>query len=97
MPSFEVVRTLEITEEAQEAIEDVAAYLSQTYGFDFPLELLETCYRQVTDADILRAIAEKVQMRVIIDPEDMFDDEKMVRHLARLERAFQFYIDEHLS
>ena len=38
------VVVFEITQENQSEIEDIAAYLSQVYGFDFPLDLLEDCF-----------------------------------------------------
>ncbi len=87
----------EISQETQAEIEDIAAYLSQVYGFDFPLELLEDCYTQVRKLETVRAIADRVKHRVNIDPDDISDDERMVRHMQRLERAFQFYVDEHLN
>lgn len=87
----------EISQDTQAEIEDVAAYLSQVYGFDFPLELLEDCYTQVGDINHVRSIADRVHHRIEIDPDDFFDEERMGRHLQRLQRAFQFYIDEHLN
>ncbi len=89
--------SFEIPQETQAEIEDIAAYLSQVYGFDFPLELLEDCYKQVEQVEIVRAIADRVKVRINIDPDDIFEDEKMARHLSRLERAFQYFVDEHLS
>lgn len=97
MASLEFARTIDINEEAQEEIEDIAANLSQAYGFDFPLELLEKCYGHVQDTTVVRIIAVRVQQRINIDPDDIFEDDRMVRHMQRLERAFQFFIDEHLS
>lgn len=87
----------EISQDTQAEIEDIAAYLSQVYGFDFPLELLEDCYSQVREVPVVRTIAERVKTRIEIDPDDIFDDERMGRHMARLQRAFQFYVDEHLN
>lgn len=87
----------EISQDTQSEIEDIAAYLSQVYGFDFPLELLEDCYTQVRDVQHERTIAERVKTRIEIDPDDFFDDERMGRHMQRLQRAFQFYVDEHLN
>lgn len=87
----------EITQETQSEIEDIAAYLSQVYGFDFPLDLLEDCYSQVRELDTVRTIADRVRQRVSIDPDDISDDERMDRHVQRLQRAFQFYVDEHLN
>lgn len=87
----------EISQDTQSEIEDIAAYLSQVYGFDFPLELLEDCYTQVRDVQHVRTIAERVKTRIEIDPDDFFDDERMGRHMQRLQRAFQFYVDEHLN
>lgn len=87
----------EISQDTQAEIEDVAAYLSQVYGFDFPLELLENCYSQVQEVRVLRTIADRVKQRIEIDPDDISDDDRMERHMARLERAFQFYVDEHLN
>ncbi len=89
--------TVEISQDIQAEIEDIAAILSQTYGFDFPLELLEQCYLQIEDTERLRMIADRVRVRINIEPDDIFDDQKMARNLTRLERAFQFYIDEHVS
>lgn len=91
------VTTIEISQDTQAEIEDIAAVLSQAYGFDFPLELLEQCYTQVEDTERLRIIAERVRMRINIEPDDIFDEQKMARHIARLERAFQFYIDEYVA
>ncbi|MCX6781097.1 MAG: hypothetical protein NT003_03220 [Candidatus Magasanikbacteria bacterium] len=88
---------LELSQDTQAEIEDIAAYLSQVYGFDFPLDLLEDCYKQVREVLVVRSIADRVRQRISIDPDDFFDDEKMLRHLQRLERAFQFYVDEHLN
>src|SRR3989338_8007429 len=87
----------EISQDTQAEIEDIAAYLSQVYGFDFPLDVLEDCYSQVRDVPAVRSIAERVRARIEIDPDDIFDDERMGRHLSRLQRAFQFYVDAHLS
>lgn len=87
----------EIPQDTQAEIEDVAAYLSQVYGFDFPLELLENCYSQVQEVRVLRTIADRVKQRIEIDPDDIADDGRMARHMTRLERAFQFYVDEHLN
>ncbi len=87
----------EITQETQAEIEDIAAYLSQLYGFDFPLDVLEDCYTQVRALDTVRTIADRVRVRVSIDPDDIADDDRMARHMQRLQRAFQFYVDEHLN
>lgn len=87
----------EISQDIQAEIEDIAAYLSQVYGFDFPLELLEDCYKHVQKVEVVRVIADRVRVRINIEPDDIFEDDKMARHLSRLERAFQFFIDEHLS
>lgn len=89
--------TFDISQDIQAEIEDIAGYLSQVYGFDFPLELLEDCYKQVREVEIVRNIADRVKVKINIDTDDIFEDDKMARHLTRLERAFQFYIDEHLS
>ncbi len=89
--------TFEISQDIQAEIEDIAAYLSQAYGFDFPLDLIEDCYKQVQEVVIVRTISERVRARINIDPDDIFEDEKMVRHITRLERAFQYFVDEHLS
>lgn len=104
MPSFETVPTFvttaaarELTEEAQAEIEEIAAHLSQTYGFEFPLQLLEDCYQQVNDVTLVREIAFRVQRRVVIDLDDLFEEERMDRHLANLERAFQHFIDEYTN
>lgn len=95
--SYVAVQTVELSQEVQAEIEDIAAVLSQAYGFDFPLEILEQSYTQVEDTERLRIIAERVRMRINIDPDDIFDNQKMARHLTRLERAFQFYIDEQVA
>ncbi len=92
-----LLRSIDISQDIQAEIEDIAAYLSQVYGFDFPLELLEDCYKQVTKVETVRHIADRVKSRVNIDPDDIFNDDRMARHVTRLERAFQYYIDEHLS
>jgi len=87
----------EITQETQSEIEDIAAYLSQVYGFDFPLDLLEDCFVQVRELETVRVIADRVRSRINIDPDDISDDNRMERHVQRLQRAFQFYVDEHLN
>jgi len=91
------VVVFEITQENQSEIEDIAAYLSQVYGFDFPLELLESCFTQVRELETVRIIADRVRQRISIDPDDISDDNRMDRHVQRLQRAFQYYVDEHLN
>jgi hypothetical protein len=97
MAAASILRSVEIPQDIQAQIEDIAAYLSQVYGFDFPLDLLEDCYKQIETVETVRVIADRVKSRVNIDPDDIFDDDRMTRHMTRLERAFQYYIDEHLS
>lgn len=97
MSSLTAVRTTDLTEEVQAAIEEIAADLSQSYGFDFPLELLESCYQQVPDMAVVQIIAVRVSERVDINPDDILDEDRLARHVLRLERAFQYYIDEHLN
>lgn len=94
--SLMLTQTVELSQDVQAEIEDVAAILSQAYGFDFPLEILEQSYHQLGDSERLRLVAERVRVRINIDPDDIFDEQKMARHLTRLERAFQFYIDEQI-
>lgn len=91
------VTVFEISQENQSEIEDIAAYLSQVYGFDFPLDLLEDCYTQVRELETVRLIADRVRQKISIDPDDIADDERMDRHVQRLQRAFQYYVDEHLN
>lgn len=91
------VVVFEITQENQSEIEDIAAYLSQVYGFDFPLDLLEDCFTQVRELEAVRLIADRVRQRISIDPDDISDDGRMDRHVQRLQRAFQYYVDEHLN
>lgn len=87
----------DIPQDTQAEIEEIAAYLSQVYGFDFPLDLLENCYSQVQEVIVLRTIADRVRQRIEIDPDDIADDVRMERHMMRLEKAFQYYVDEHLN
>lgn len=91
------ITVFEISQETQSEIEDIAAYLSQVYGFDFPLDLLEDCFTQVRQLETVRLIADRVRQRINIDPDDISDDDRMGRHVQRLQRAFQFYVDEHLN
>lgn len=87
----------DIPQDTQAEIEEIAAYLSQVYGFDFPLDLLENCYSQVQEVIVLRTIADRVRQRIEIDPDDIADNVRMERHMMRLEKAFQYYVDEHLN
>ncbi len=91
------ITVFEITQENQSEIEDIAAYLSQVYGFDFPLDLLEDCFMQVRELEAVRLIADRVRQRISIDPDDISDDDRMNRHVQKLQRAFQYYVDEHLN
>ena len=49
------------------------------------------------ELEAVRLIADRVRQRISIDPDDISDDDRMDRHVQRLQRAFQYYVDEHLN